>query len=425
MGLKEYFSNKIGSTQRRADEPGKDAVVSPSLPKIPNQPINVYSTDQAMKLSAAYRCTAILSGTIASMPLLIERKSNGYFSLDEQHELYRLLDVQPNSRMNIFEFIRNMVCHIINEGNAYIVIKRKFGAVSELVLCSKNTVFYDILHDYYTISDPYNHLYGRYEPYEVIHLRNNSLDGGYTGVSTITYASRIFSIAASADNQNLRTFQNGSKIKGLVSGKSLSGAIGTNTLSDKQGKDVGERIEEQFNGGRDIAYISGDMSFQQLSINPIDAQLLGTKELCVLDICRFYGVHPDKVFAGQPTNYKASEMSNVSFLTDTLQPILRQIETEFRAKLIASTVAHVYRIRFDRAALYQTDLTTQMAYYKGQIESGLKTPNEIRMIQGDAPLPGGDVAFISCNVAPINSAKIKGEIASTVEDEKMEIPKLE
>ena len=243
MRLKEYFSNKIGSMQRRADEPGKDVVVTPSLPKVPNQPINVYSTEQAMKLSAAYRCTAILSGTIASMPLLIERKSNGYFSLDEQHELYRLLDVQPNSRMNIFEFIRNMVCHIINEGNAYIVIKRKFGAVSELVLCSKNTVFYDILHDYYTISDPYNHLYGRYEPYEVIHLRNNSLDGGYTGVSTITYASRIFSIAASADNQNLRTFQNGSKIKGLVSGKSLSGAIGTNSLTDKQGKDVGVRIE--------------------------------------------------------------------------------------------------------------------------------------------------------------------------------------
>lgn len=46
------------------------------------------------------------------------------------------------------------------------------------------------------------------------------------------------------------------------------------------------------------------------------------------------------------------------------------------------------------------------------------------MMQGDAPLPGGDVAFISCNVAPINSAKIKGETASIIEDEKMEIPKL-
>lgn len=45
--------------QRRADEPGKDVVVTPSLPKVPNQPINVYSTEQAMKLSAAYRCTAI------------------------------------------------------------------------------------------------------------------------------------------------------------------------------------------------------------------------------------------------------------------------------------------------------------------------------------------------------------------------------
>ena len=238
MGLRKYIIDKLVDVQKR-DTPEGNPAVNTSLPKIPNQPINVYSTDQAMKLSAAYRCTAILSGTIASLPLLIERKSNGYFSLDEQHELYKLLDVQPNSRMNIFEFIRNMVCHIINEGNAYIVIKRKFGVVSELILCSKGTVFYDVLHDYYIISDPYNRIYGRYEPYEIIHLRNNSLDGGYTGVSTITYASRIFSIAASADNQNLRTFQNGSKIKGLVSGKSSSGATGLNTLSDEQGKDVG------------------------------------------------------------------------------------------------------------------------------------------------------------------------------------------
>ena len=425
MGLRQYLINKLESPQKRATEPGESPAVNTTLPKVPNQPIDVYSTNQAMKLSAAYRCTAILSGTIASLPLLIERKVNGFFSLDEQHELYHLLDVQPNPRMNSFEFIRNMVCHIINEGNAYIVIKRKFGGVSGLVLCSKNTVVYDALHDYYTISDPYNRIYRKYEPYEVIHLRNNSLDGGYTGVSTITYASRIFSIAASADNQNLQTFQNGSKIKGLVSGKSSGGSTGLNSLTDDQGSDVGERIEAQFNSGRDIAYISGDMSFQQLSINPIDAQLIGTKELCVLDICRFYGVHPDKVFAGQPTNYKASEMSNVSFLSDTLQPILRQIETEFRAKLIPYSVARVYRIRFDRVALYQTDLTTQMTYFKGQIETGLKTPNEIRMSQGDAPLPGGDVAFISCNVAPINSAKIKGEETKPTEVEKVEQPKTE
>lgn len=388
-----------------------DAAINTRLPSLPSQPINVYSNDQAMKLSAAYRCTSILSGTIASLPLIVKRKKNGYFSPDEENELYRLLTRMPNRRMNIFEFMRNMVMQIINQGNAYIVIKRKFGDVSELVLCANNTVTYDKLNDVYIISDPYNRLYGRFESYNIIHLRNNSLDGGYTGVSTITYASRILSIAASADNQNLHTFQNGSKVKGIVSGvkETARGLVGAG-MTDNQLSDVGDRIENQLNSGRDIVPVPGDVSFHQLSINPIDAQILGTKELCVLDTCRFYGVHPDKVFAGQPTNYKASEMSNVDFLTDTLQPILKQIEAEFNCKLIPDSVAHLYKISFDLAYLYQTDLITQATYLKTMEEAGVFSVNEARKRADQPPVEGGDRVYISCNVQSIDEAYQKVEL---------------
>lgn len=388
-----------------------DAAINTRLPSLPSQPINVYSNDQAMKLSAAYRCTSILSGTIASLPLIVKRKKNGYFSPDEENELYRLLTRMPNRRMNSFEFMRNMVMQIINQGNAYIVIKRKFGDVSELVLCANNTVTYDKLNDVYIISDPYNRLYGRFESYNIIHLRNNSLDGGYTGVSTITYASRILSIAASADNQNLHTFQNGSKVKGIVSGvkETARGLVGAG-MTDNQLSDVGDRIENQLNSGRDIVPVPGDVSFHQLSINPIDAQILGTKELCVLDTCRFYGVHPDKVFAGQPTNYKASEMSNVDFLTDTLQPILKQIEAEFNCKLIPDSVAHLYKISFDLAYLYQTDLITQATYLKTMEEAGVFSVNEARKRADQPPVEGGDRVYISCNVQSIDEAYQKVEL---------------
>ncbi len=54
----------------------------------------------------------------------------------------------------------------------------------------------------------HNRIYGRFESYEIIHLKNNSLDGGYAGVSTIMYASRIFSIAA-VQIIEFTTFQNG------------------------------------------------------------------------------------------------------------------------------------------------------------------------------------------------------------------------
>lgn len=389
----------------------KGAAINTRLPTVPSQPIDVHSSDQAMKLSAAYRCTAILSGTIASLPLIIKRKSGGYFSPDEQNELYGLLTRMPNRRMNSYEFIRNMVVQIVNQGNAYVVIRRKFGAVSDLVLCANNTVTYDKLNDIYIISDPYNRIHGRFESYEIIHLKNNSLDGGYTGVSTITYASRIFSIAASADNQNLHTFQNGSKVKGIVSGvKETARGLAGAGMTDTQLSDVGDRIEYQLNSGRDIVPVPGDVGFHQLSINPIDAQILGTKETCVLDTCRFYGVHPDKVFAGQPTNYKASEMSNVSFLTDTLQPILKQIEAEFNCKLIPNSVAHLYKITFDLECLYQTDLITQATYLKTMVEAGIFSINDARKRADQPPVEGGDKVFVSCNVQPIRESDMKLEL---------------
>lgn len=413
MGIE--FNLKIGSdkAQKRAIEPIAEPVaenqnVNTRLPPVPSQPINVNSSNSAMQLAAVYRCVSILSGTIASLPLIVKRNQGEYFAPDRKNELYNLLTRRPNQRQNAFDLIQNAIIQMVNGGNAYIFISRHFYDVRSLVLCSNNSVAYDKITNRYTISDPINQIHGTYDADQVIHLRNKSLDGGYTGVSTITYATRVLSIAASADNQSLRTFQNGSKIKGIISGvKSDSKGLGA--MSDNQTSGIAERIENELNSGRDIVAVNGDAQFSQLSITPADAQLLETKKYSVLDICRFYGVHPDKAFAGQATNYKASEMSQVSFLTDTLLPILKQIEAEFNTKLIPDSVSDIYRIEFDLEALYQTDLTTQMAYWKGGYELGIFTTNYLRNKNGLPSIEGGDDAMISCNVAPINSPKIRGE----------------
>ncbi len=183
--MKLSFNFELGrsKTQKRAlnaemSTTDKDAAINSRLPSLPGQPIDVHNSNQAMKLSAAYRCTSILSGTIASLPLIIKRKKMD-ISHQTKNDLYTILTRMPNRRMNSFEMVRNMVVQIVNQGNAYIVIRRKFGSVSELVLCANNTVTYDKLNDVYIISDPYNRIYGRFESYEIIHLKNNSLDGVY------------------------------------------------------------------------------------------------------------------------------------------------------------------------------------------------------------------------------------------------------
>lgn len=406
--------------ERRSMPPEEEKIVEVRDKTAREQPVSVKSPEQAMRLSTAFRCTDILSGTIASLPLYIKRKEDaGNYKVDTENELHYLLTKKPNKRMNSYDLICNAIIQMVNRGNSYIFIKRMFGDTAELILCSNNSVTYDIYRDEYTICDVINKIYGTYPAESIIHLKNKSLDGGYTGVSTITYASTVLSVSASADNQSLRTFQNGSKIKGIISGVK-GGGKGLSSVGDKQTSDVADRVEKDFNSGRDITSVSEDMTFTQLSITPADAQLLETKKFSVFDICRFYGVHPDKVFAGQSTNYKASEMSQVAFLSDTLDPILCHIEAEFNAKLIPRTVSGIYKIEFDRKALYKTDIATQTACMEKEIQYGVSTVNEWRVSREDkAPINGGDIAFMSCNVAPIDSPKIKGEISS----EKDKLPK--
>ena len=139
-----------------------------------------------------------------------------------------------------------------------------------------------------------------------------------------------------------------------------------------------------------------------------DAELLEVRKYSVLDVCRFFGVHPYMVFADQSTNYKASENSQINFLNQTLRPFLRQIEQEFTDKLLPRSRRQAERIRFDLSALFATDLRTRAEYVKSLVESGVMTPNEGRQFEGRAPLDGGDTLFVSCNIAPIDSPKIRG-----------------
>lgn len=75
MGLE--FSFKIGRNREEKrslqSEKGENIIeVRDRTTK--EQPVSVKSPEQAMRLSTAFRCTDILSGTIASLPLCIKRK---------------------------------------------------------------------------------------------------------------------------------------------------------------------------------------------------------------------------------------------------------------------------------------------------------------------------------------------------------------
>lgn len=374
----------------------------------------VTGPEMAMKLATVYRCVSILSGSIASLPLQLKRKKNGVFMVDEDNPLNYLLNVAPNGRQTSYELIRNAVIQMVNAGNAYIYPDWGAGELKSLVLLSPGSVSYDKYLNFYLVSDPINNVYQTLECDEIIHLRNMSLDGGYTGESTIRYASKVMGIAAGAYRQNEDNFKPGNTYKGFISGNADATTRGYVQYQENQLEDITARFREELRK-EPISYLPGDVRFNTLSMSPADIQLLEIMKLSVLELCRFYGVHPDKAFAGQSQNYKASEMSQVQFMTDTLQPLLRQIANEFFVKLIPRSVASKYRIEFDLEAFYQTDIETMTAHMEKCIQYGVYTVNEYRAKKGFLPVEGGGKAMISCNVTPLETAGQKNNPIKTNE----------
>lgn len=372
--------------------------------------------NQAMRLATVYRCVDILSGAIASIPLNVWRKKNGYYEENTESGLYHIFNWRASRNHTMYSLLENAVIQIVLQGNAYILPRYTRGDVSELVLLTNGSVVFDKYTNKYAITDMVNGITGTYTADRIIHLKNKSLDGGFTGVSTITYAGRGMGIASNADEETLKTLKSGNKMKGFITGGDIATGIGK--YQDTQMDRVKDRLNTELASGENIMRMPAGVDFRQISINPSDAQLLETRKFSVFEICRFFGVHPDKVFAEASSNYKASENSQVTFLTDTLQPLLTKIVSELKSKLIPKELINSQTIAFDLSSLYQTDLVTKANYYKTMVEVGALTPNDVRLREYMQPTKHGDVSYISCNVAPMGSPKINGE-QSSKPDEKI------
>ena len=363
---------------------------------------SVSTPDRAMTIASVYRCVDILSGTIASLELQHLKRSGSIFQYAGNTQLNTLFAGQANSRQNFFVLLKNIVSRLLLSGNAYIYPRySSHGELMDLILLGDGSVSYDKSSNTYSISDYVWNINGVFTADEIIHLKNNSLDGGYTGVSTITYASTSMSLSANADKQTNDGLLSGNQKSGfLVGGNELQG-IGAldSDVADK----VVDRVNNEIAQGRRIVRLSGSMQFIDSSVSNADAELLEVRKYSVLDICRFFGVHPYMVFADQSTNYKEAENSQINFLNQTLQPLILQIEQEFSVKLLPRSRRASERIRFDLSRLFATDLRTRAEYVKSSVEAGVMTPNEGRIFENREPFEGGDQLFITCNVALVSS----------------------
>lgn len=370
-------------------------------------PGEVSSPTMAMKISAVYRAVEIVSSSVASLGIKVLRRRNGdygqYYKNDENSTLHYLLNVRPSQRFTAYEMWKNAVADILLRGNAYIVPTYGIKDIVSLTLLSPDSCTYEPLSDTYTVQDDINGIYGTFASDEIIHLRNVSIDGGYTGLSTLFFASKVLGIAAETDDQQKEMFEPGATLRGFISGeKSVTEGLGA--LQDDQLSDASEQVQNEINSGKRIFSLPGMMKFNQLQLTPADLKILESKVLNLREIARFFGCPPDKLFEQNSTNYAASQNSQTVFLSDTLQPMLAKIENELNVKLLTRNESRRTQIKFSFDDYFKSDLDSKANYYQKMIANGIYTVNDCRLMEGREPVEGGDKALVTCNVAPVEQA---------------------
>lgn len=405
MGFFRYIADYF-KRETAAASTGKEGAAE-STPLTPRQGGTYwpsYTGQTALCVATVYRCVKLLSESVANLSVQYMRLRGGIFVEDTDSRLSYLLNVQPDTATNAFDFWAQVVQNVLLDGNAYIVpvYSPVTMDIDRLALCGRGTVSHDTINDTYDIADTVNGIYGRYTEDEVIHIKGLTTYDSKRGVSVLSFARLTLDIAAVGDAETYNRFKNGGNVRGIVSNDTSVRGFGE--YQDKELEKTAENIDDRFQAGERIVSLPGQVDFKQISLSSTDMQFLESRKFTVRDICRFFGVHPSFVFDDTSNNYKSAEMANVAFLSNTLNPLLRKIENELQRKLFSASQYGNRKVQFDRRGLYACDLESRVKYQADTIAAGLYTVNEWRREENKPAVEGGDTVLVSANLKGINEA---------------------
>lgn len=316
--------------------------------------------------------------------------------------------------MTRFTFIKTLIVSTLLKGNGYAYIERdEIGNAralhyipSELVTIIPPKTLQDNL--VYSVTGLSNVI----EACNMIHILNFSYDG-INGISTLAHAKNTLGLASDSEAHASGFFKGGANLAGILTVQS--------TLTSKQKQDLKTSWQNAFsptigtpNG---VAVLEGNMEFKPITVNPEDAQLLETREFNVIDICRYFGVSPVKAFDLSKSSYSTVEATNLSFLTDTLSPLLEKIELEFERKLYRPSEKDSIDVRFDTSRLLRADKQSLASYYNTLFNIGVVSCNEIRKEIDLPAIDGGDSHFVQVNLMEIKNATNNVPSNNSVENE--------
>jgi HK97 family phage portal protein len=361
-----------------------------------------------LNLSAAWASLNLLVGTIASLPLMVYRDDGkGGREVAKDHPLYRLLHASPNAEQTTLDFWEQMGLSLELRGNAYAEIARIGSKVVSL-----SAIYPDVMQvrringeiTYDWTDDTGARRRGTAD--EILHIRGF---GGSPlgGLSALTHARVAFGLARDINTAAGKTFSNGIRPSGLLS---FDKALTPEKRTELE-KLLVDKFQGAVNAGRPMVLEAGG-KWEQISLNPEDAQMLESRAFSVEEIARIFGVPPFMIGHTEKTTSWGTgiEQQVLGFQKFSLRRRLKRIELALMKGLLTpADIAQGVIIEFNVEGLLRGDSVARAKFYQAMLASGVMTINEVRALENLPPVEGGAVPRIQMQNVPITEATGLGQ----------------
>ena len=342
--------------------------------------------DAYEKLEVVNRAVNMVVDDVSEIPIDVGGKINGMnpvYKNVRKATVTRLLNVEPNPFQDINTFKRNLITDLLIDGNIFIYYD---GANSALYHLPAENVEIETDDKTYVRKYTYDGVVD-YAPEEIIHVKENSFNSIYRGVTRLKPAYRTMLLLISMRNFQDNFFKNGA-VPGLV-------LKSPNTLSEKIKERMLAAWRARYNpstGGRRPLILDGGLEIDNLTeVNFKDLDFQAAIEANERIILQAIGVPPLLLDSGNNANIRPNHRL---YYLETVLPIVRKVNFAFERFFGFDLVEDMSGV-----PAMQPELKDQAAYYSTLVNTGIISPNEAREHLRMEPLEGHDDLRVPANIA--------------------------
>lgn len=375
--------------------------------------------DMALRYSVFFACNRVLAETFASVAINeYQKQKNGDREVTNDTGLYPILHFAPNDETSRFNFQECMM-YQINLGGNFVAERlmdgRRIAGFSQIPWQN-----YDIIRDpedrklKYRIRGASNSAAPDRPQVilnrdQVLHIPGPSTNG-FIGMSILTFAASAIRLGTTYERFGQKFYENGATPTGLFEAEKFYKEEAYNRLK----KDLKDNYTGLMNAGKPMLLEDG-LTYKSLTINPIDAELLGSRRFQIEDICRFHRVQPHLVQHLEKATNNNIEHQSLEFAMYTMLPHFKRAEDNVNSQLLTPQQrSRGYYFEYNMASLLRGDHKSMALSFSKGIQWGWFSVNDVRRLLNLNSVVDGDTHLQPLNMVPIGTEP--GDASNAIQD---------